>query len=428
MINIHSRVKPSLATFRKFSSDSKIVLLHPASRWRSVVVARLAADPGVRSFYYSVDMDDINLRNFLVRVIHDLSNQHPTFGRHLNVLQTAVQENPYKYFDEVLNAFVREIAEMAEGEFYIIFDEFDRADSADDVQRFVERLSHFLPERCKIVLNSRTLPRMPWLSMIAKGQAVILRDDQLVAEDFYQNRNLEDAELKVLSLGPGYVFMGDRLVDNWEGHLPRLLLFFTLDRPVVTRNEICETFWPNLDLDPAVNVFHVTKRRLHKALGLDVLKHDGTYYRINPEIPFYSDTFEFAELLTLGRHGNPDDPLDLWQKVAKLYRGPFLQGYNDQWVVERRDAYRVAYIEALENTAGIWDQTGRHELALHSLLRAIDTDFSNEVIHHKLLSLYVRLGRRAEAVAHYRSVEKWARGKKIQLSSDLVQLFSEITA
>ena len=427
-MSIQGRVQPALEVFNSYAADAKLVLLHPTNRLRNVLLACLIGDPGIRSFYYSFDLDDINLLNFMTSFTDGMSSQHATFGRHINLLQSKVLKNPYKYFDDVLRAFVRELSEMHDGEYYLILDEFDRADRADDVQRLIERLSHFLPQRCKLVINSRTLPRMPWLSMIAKGHAVILRDDQLVREDFYQNRNTEGAELKVLSLGPGYVFLGDHLVERWEGHLPRLLLFFTLDRPVVTRNEICETFWPGLDIDQAVNVFHVTKRRLHKALGIDALMHDGTYYRIDPKVPFYFDAFEFIEALMIGRYGEPDDPFEVWQRVANLYRGPFLQGHSDQWILERREAFQFAYIEALENTAAYWAQDGKHELALHTLARALDTDYANEGIHKKLLRLYVRLGRRAEAVTHYRSLEKWAKSSKTKLSGEIQQLFSDIIA
>ena len=427
-MNMQDNLNSAVELFRNQSRESKIILLHPSSRLRSVLLANLVSNPNISTFYYAMDIDDINLENFLVHVIHEMSNSNPTFGRHLSNLPASVQRNPYRHFDLVLDTFVTEVTELDDNEFYFILDEFDRADAADDVQRFVERLSHFLPERCKLVLNSRTLPRMPWLSMIAKGHAVMLRDEYLVTENHFDNQNTNDAELKVLSLGPGYVFLGERLIENWEGHLPRLLLFFSLDRPVITRNEICETFWPKLELDPAVNVFHVTKRRLHKALDLDVLMHDGSNYRINPDIPFYSDTAEFVELLMTGRYGNPDDPLDLWQRVAKLYRGPFLQGHDDEWINERRAAYRVAYLEALEKTAQLWDDDGKHELALHTLLRAVDSDNSNEAIHTRLLNMYLRLGRRAEAVAHFRHIEKWARSNKIAVSDDLRQLYSDITA
>lgn len=427
-MNIHANLDLALNTFLTHARGSKILLLHPSSRLRSVLLARILSDPDTTTCYYAMDIDDVNLQNFLIHIVHDLSNLHPTFGRHLANLSPSVHNDPYRHFDILLRTFVREVSELSDGELFFILDEFDRADAADDIQRFVERLSHHLPARCKLVINGRTLPRMPWLSMIAKRHAVMLRDEQLVTEDHFEYRNALDADLKVLSLGPGYVFLGDRLIENWEGHLPRLLLFFALDRPVVTRNEICETFWPNLELDPAVNVFHVTKRRLHKAINLDVLMHAGAFYRINPEIPFYSDTLEFVELLMAGRYSNPDDPLDLWQRVAKLYRGPFLQGHTDAWVDERREAYKAAYVEALENTAQLWDDDGKYELALHTLSRAVDTDYANEALHTKLLNMYVRLGRRAETVAHFRSFEKWARGNKVVISADLRRLFSDITA
>ena len=70
---------------------------------------------------------------------------------------------------------------------------------------------------------------------------------------------------------------------------------------MVTRADICQAFWPELPLDQAVNVFHVTKRRLHKALGFDVLVHEGGHYRVNPAlneagIPFTGHTEFLAAL------------------------------------------------------------------------------------------------------------------------------------
>lgn len=427
-MSIHEQTFSAYERFLSFSRAAKIVLLHPKSRMRSLIVARLLGDGDLSTFYYALDVDDINLGNFLTGIMGGLSRQHVTFGRQMNVLPGKVLDDPNRHLDVILRTFIAELTELAEGEFWLVLDEFDRADPADDVQRFVERLSHLAPERCKIVLNGRTLPRMPWLSMIAKRHAAILRDGAIVQEDIYGNRNAEGASLKVLSMGPGYVFLDDYLIDNWEGHLPRLLLFFAMDRPEVTRNQICKTFWPKLNIDQAVNVFHVTKRRLHKAVGMDVLAHDGTYYRINRDTPFYFDAFEYVEALLEGRHGEPEDPFELWQRVAKLYRGPFLQGHNDGWIQERREAYQIAYVEALENIAEIWVGRESFELALHTLTRAIDTDYTQEAIHLKLLGLYVRLGRRAEAVAHFRQLERWAKANKATLSADIRQLFSDITA
>lgn len=427
-MNIQLHISPAYEKLLSFASLSKIILLHPASQFRTLVVARLLGDSAKKTYYYALDIDDINLFHFLTGLINGLAKQHATFGRHLNVLPRNVLQDPYKHLDLVLETLLEELSEFDDGDFILLLDEFDRADSADDIHRFVARLSHLAPDRCTIVLNGRSLPRLPWLSMIAKRHAVILRDDELVREDFYGRRTTADAGLKVLSLGPGYVFINDRLVDNWEGHLPRLLLFFVMDRPEVTRNQICEVFWPDLEIDQAVNVFHVTKRRLHKALGVDILSHDGTYYRINPDIPFYFDAFEFVESLLLCRHVDPLEAFQNWQNVAKLYRGPFLQGHSAGWIDERREAYSIANTEALTQIADNWSERGNDELALLTLSKAIDADYSFEAIHLKLLKLYIKLGRRAEAVAHYRELEKWAKVNKRNLGDETRKLFDEITA
>ena len=170
-----------------------------------------------------------------------------------------------------------------------------------------------LPSHCQMVINSRTLPRLPWVSLIAQKKAVILHDDMLVSSDFYDMRTEGHPRLEVYALGPGYVLLNGEPIDTWEGHLPRLLFFFALDRPVVTRSEICQAFWPDLDNDQAVNVFHVTKRRLHKALDFDVLVHEGGYYRVNPEVSIYYDIMAFVGALVKGRSPETQDKAAFWQ-------------------------------------------------------------------------------------------------------------------
>jgi hypothetical protein len=69
---------------------------------------------------------------------------------------------------------------------------------------------------------------------------------------------------------------------SWEGHLPRLL-FSSLDRPLLrVKCEISglNSTWTNSEC------FHVTKRR-YKALDMDVLVHDGGYYRVNPDMAIH---------------------------------------------------------------------------------------------------------------------------------------------
>jgi DNA-binding SARP family transcriptional activator len=399
-MELNSLIGVSLQTFKERASDASVVLLHPASHYRSVLVAQLMNDPETQVFYYAMGPDDVNVHSFLSGITHDLANQHPTFGRYLNQIHFEAQGD----FEALLDAFVADLHDLSDEPFLLILDEYDRTDSADDLQAFVEQVILRLPANCQMVINSRTLPRLPWVSLIAQKKAVILHDEQVVESNFYDLRKDGATRLEVYALGPGYVLLNGRQIDTWEGHLPRLLFFFALDRPVVTRSEICQAFWPDLDNDQAVNVFHVTKRRLHKALDFDVLVHEGGYYRVNPEVAIYYDVMEFVGALVQGRSPEVGDKAAVWQQAIDLCRGPFLQGHNDKWIVERRADYQKGYLEALSEMARIRLEEGRQENALGLLLRAVGENDRYEPIHRQIMQLYASLGRRSEAAAHYQKL------------------------
>lgn len=399
-MKLDSLIGSSYQAFKERTTDASVVLLHPSSRYRSVLVAQLMNDPDTQVFYYAMGPDDVNVRSFLSGITHDLANQHPTFGRHLNQIHFETQED-----DTVLReAFVNDLSELSGEPFLLVLDEYDRTDSADDLQAFVEQVILHLPSHCQLVVNSRTLPRLPWVSLIAQKKAVILEDDHLVASDFYDMYVEGPMKLEVFALGPGYVLLNGEQIETWEGHLPRLLFFFALDRPVVTRSEICQAFWPDLDNDQAVNVFHVTKRRLHKALDFDVLVHQDGYYRVNPEVSIYYDIMNFVGALVRGRSPETEDKAAVWQEAIDIYRGPFLQGHSDNWIVERRRDYQTGYLEALSEMARIRLEEGRQEHALGLLLRAVSENDRYEPIHRQIMQLYANLGRRSEAAAHYQKL------------------------
>lgn len=401
-MTLYELVDSSYQKFLQQAQKSRIILLHPQSRYRSMLVAKLNTTSNPKSFYYAMGPDDIDLPSFLEAISHDMVDQAPLFGRHIHALSPNVFEDVPGNFNLLLDTFAADLAEMSDQPFFFILDEYDRSDSADDIQRFIEKLIQRLPDHCRLVINSRTLPRLPWVSLIARGDAVLLNDDDIVTHNFYGVESEEGvSKLEVFALGPGFVLLNGQPIDSWEGHLPRLLFFFALDCPVVTRSEICQAFWPELDDDQAVNVFHVTKRRLHKALDADVLIHDEGYYRVNPELAIYYDATDFVSTLIAGRDENNPDQIAAWQKAIDLYRGPFLQGHNDSWIVDRREDFRVGYLEALLRMAHVWLERDKREHALSLFQRALAEDFRREDIHVQAMHLFAELGRRSEAAAHY---------------------------
>lgn len=420
-MNLNGIIEHIYDTFKTSIENSRTVLLHPNSRYRSVLVARLINSPDYNIFYYALGPDDISVPSLLTGITHDLANQNPMFGRHINMLEPEEFEN----LDTLLAAFIRDLTELSPDDYILILDEYDRSDTADDIQWFIERLAARLPKNCRLVINSRTLPRLPWVSLIAEGRAVLLEDDQLIRNNFYNIQGRGSQTLEVYALGPGFVLMNDKPIDTWEGHLPRLLFFFALDRPVVTRSEICQAFWPELDTDQAVNVFHVTKRRLHKALDMDVLVHLDGYYRVNPELDIDYDVMHFTSQLMEGRDRDNPDRIAAWQKSIDLYRGPFLQGHNDRWILDRRADFQTGFLEALSQMAQYRLSENRPEHALTLYLRAVGENPRREDIHREVMRLYTSLGRRSEAAAHY---QKMRQELNNEIEPETLAVYEEIMA
>ncbi len=64
-MKLHGMVSNSLDAFSKHTAEASIVLLHPHSRYRSVLVARLINDPDTPTLYYAMGPDDLSVRAFL---------------------------------------------------------------------------------------------------------------------------------------------------------------------------------------------------------------------------------------------------------------------------------------------------------------------------------------------------------------------------
>jgi DNA-binding SARP family transcriptional activator len=421
-MELNKLIGASYGAFQDRAADARVILLHPESHYRSMLVAQLMREPDFRVYYYAMGPDDINVRAFLAGITHDLANQHPTFGRYLNRIHFEDAGNG----EDLLDAFVADLADLSEEPFLLILDEYDRTDGADDIQAFIEQTILRLPAHCRMVISSRTLPRLPWVSLIAQHKAILLRDDQQIASNFYGMPTAGEIHLDVSALGPGHVMLDGEAIETWEGHLPRLLFFFALDRPVVTRSEICEAFWPDLDNDQAVNVFHVTKRRLHKALDFDVLVHEDGYYRVNPQVAVRFDIVEFVGALVRGRSPEAEDKAPIWQSAIDLYRGPFLQGHSDPWILQRRADYQLGYLEALSEMARIRLEENRQDQALNLLVRAISENDRYEPIHRQIMQVYANLGRRSEAAAHYQKLVEQLKNEGREPEPATRQLYASI--
>src|SRR5829696_8190438 len=106
--------------------NTRAVLLHPNSRYRSALVARLLNSTDHKVFYYALGPDDISVPSFLAGITHDVANQNPMFGRHINMLEP----EDYNDLEKLLETFIRDLSELAFDPYILMLDEYDRGDVA----------------------------------------------------------------------------------------------------------------------------------------------------------------------------------------------------------------------------------------------------------------------------------------------------------
>jgi DNA-binding SARP family transcriptional activator len=236
--------------------------------------------------------------------------------------------------------------------------------------------------------------------------------------------------LEVRALGQGRVLINGRLVDHWDGVLPRMLFFYFVDRGMTTRDEIFRTFWPTLSTREATNVFHVTKRKISEILGTDLTVYWSGFYRISPDLELHYDVVKFAEAIQNADVVEEEEAIYLLRNAISLYGGPFLSMTTNQpWAAQRRDELVSSYTEALAMLARIYRQQDALFDSLGFYLRAAATSPQREDLARSIMELYRDLNRPADALDTYHRLElDLKRGLGVAPSPQTTELAKHIRA
>jgi DNA-binding SARP family transcriptional activator len=281
----------------------------------------------------------------------------------------------------------------------IILDECDRA-ATHQLEFFLEKMLSAV-SKVQIWLLTRSVPEYIYRNAgLRKQSRFIPADSSLMLVDYAQ-QSPDKMLLEVQSLGSGRVMLNGRLVDNWDGTLPRALFFYLVDRGMTTRSQIFDTFWPNLTTREATNVFHVTKRKISEVLGVDLTVYWSGFYHISADIQLSYDTVLFSEMLTDSAVLPIDEAIPLFSSAIALYQGDFLTSMDMPWVQKRRDELRMSYGEVLNSLAKAVEQQGEIEQALGLYVRASSTNRQREDIARSIMSLYAEMGMIDDAMATY---------------------------
>ncbi len=216
--------------------------------------------------------------------------------------------------------------------------------------------------------------------------------------------------LRVLALGNFQVWRGNVLIppEAWQQRRKaRLLLLYLLtQRRLVPRDELLEALWPDLAPESARLALNTTFSDLRKLLEPYLGKGRSSRYLVRADEGYafnrQSETdydVQAFELATRPGGAAARHPLE-------LYRGDFLpeEPYAD-WVVRERERLRGLYLNTLTRLLDQQMQQGAWREAIDLARHILDREPWLEEVWRSLMTCYVALGRRSEALQAYQACE-----------------------
>lgn len=386
-MNIYSQAQEQL---RNLPKRVALVVFHPDFHGQNRLLAEILADPGRTVVYLTLPHPRCQFGEFAAQLQEAFATQL--------ALPLTLPASPTEAASAVAGA-LRRTENVT-----LIIDAYDLADPAE-IEPFMVALVPLVPQGSRLILTTRQLPISLLTAPALRDRLALVpvNPDKMIL-DYTQQTGKKILEVR--ALGPGRVLIDGRLIDHWDGVLPRTLFFYFVDRGMTTRDEIFHTFWPTLSTREATNVFHVTKRKISEILGTDLTVYWSGFYRISPELDLHYDVIKFAEAVQNAAVAEDEEALQLLHNAIDLYRGPFLSTVEQPWIEQRRAELASNYAEALAVLARLYANRHNPQEALGFFLRAAAANPQREDLVRHIMELYHQMGKPAEALEAYHRLKQ----------------------
>ncbi|AIE87470.1 tetratricopeptide repeat protein [Fimbriimonas ginsengisoli] len=187
-----------------------------------------------------------------------------------------------------------------------------------------------------------------------------------------------------------------RRLRTHRGHMVLALLGLRLGKPI-DRHAIAETVWPYSEPSDALYSLRRTLTDLRQALGTEsgaIVSPTPTTLQLD-ENRVLVDVREYERLIARDATGAID--------AADWYRGPLLDGWTEDWVVERRGHYVFGFRDALLRASAMLEAEERFSEATEALRKLLVHEPHDEGLVRRAMHLMERAGNGAGAVALYES-------------------------
>ena len=171
-----------------------------------------------------------------------------------------------------------------------------------------------------------------------------------------------------------------------------------------TRNHLAGLFWGDRPERNARRSLATALWQIRRCLpGDDFILADATDVRFTPHGPFWLDAAEFERLV---QARDLPAQVSVLQHAVELYRGDFLDGFYDDWVLGERYRLESLYGDALARLMTAQEALGAHAAVLAVAQRLLAQDPLREDAHRAAMRAYCRLGQRHAALAQFGRCEQ----------------------
>lgn len=237
--------------------------------------------------------------------------------------------------------------------------------------------------------------------------------------------------LEVHALGPSRVFKDGHEIPRsaWVSQRTRELFFYMADRAPVARNQLLDTFWPNMPPPRAAANLYQTLYRLRKAIGDGVVKLADQVCEFAPGVVMAYDAarFEACALAALSLEPEDTKRLGELESAIQMYTGDYLADLSIEWGRERRDELSSLHVLLLRDYSDELMNLTRYVEARAALERALAAEPLRDELHRRMLVCLAKLGRRYEVVNHYRRYRDLVRTELgLDPPEDIAQLYGRL--
>ncbi len=212
--------------------------------------------------------------------------------------------------------------------------------------------------------------------------------------------------LEIHAFGKAEVFREGHLLTStdWDSAVTKELFFFFLtDHQGLRKEQIMDTFWPELSPKKATSRLHSTNYRLRQALYPDCVVYQNGWYVFNSEIDYWYDVEEFENLLEKAEKLGPgsEEGAECYMAAIALYRGDYLEEFYSDWSFMKREELRERFLNALISLGDFYAGRGEHTRSIEAYKRVLAKDSYREDVYQKLIRAYNASGDRGSAIKLY---------------------------